>query len=235
MLLPILFIYLNLVLTAQSVVINEFNYDIVQTDKQVQFIELHNRTNQTIDLTNWAIEKGIYYQFPTGTTLSPNGYIIVADNIGAMYGTFTIPSGVQVMGPWQDRLSTYSERINLRDGDYKLVDYLEYNGWHEWPNVKGGLNSIQKIHPQLPGRYGGSWDGKSPTPGAANQAVLVADPSVIPIMKSVVHSPSAPTSGQAVKIQAYINPASGGTNTVSLEYQLIIQLFFMIINWSSLR
>jgi len=153
-------LFFTTLFTYLMIVINELNYRIQSADKQIQFIELYNTTNQTIDLSNWSIEKGVYYQFPAGTMLNANNYIVVAKSIGTIYNEFNIPSGVTVVGPWEDELNTNSERVNLRDATYKLVDYIEYNGWQEWPNTKGGLNSIQKMHPLLPSQYGGSWDAK---------------------------------------------------------------------------
>ncbi len=218
-----LFISFHFLLIAQSVVINELNYRVKKADEQVQYIELYNTSNQTIDLSGWVIEEAVYYQIPSGTMLNANSYLIVADNINAIQNEFNIPGGVAVLGPWKDKLNDNGERINLRNSNYEFIDQVAYSGWQEWPNTKNGaVRSIQKMHPLLPGEYGGSWDGKTPTPGRANSSILVPDPATVSVVKEIAHSPENPVSGEAVEIEVEIanNGQNSGT-TVNLEYQIV--------------
>jgi hypothetical protein len=43
----------------------------------LEFIEIHNPDAATVDLSGWAITKGVDYTFPAGTTLAAGGYLVV--------------------------------------------------------------------------------------------------------------------------------------------------------------
>jgi hypothetical protein len=63
-----------------KVVINEIHYDPDVKTEQVEFVELYNTTSQSVDLSGWYFSRGFDFTFPPSTSLSPHGYIVIAEN-----------------------------------------------------------------------------------------------------------------------------------------------------------
>src|SRR5688572_10257211 len=78
------------------ILINEIHYDPPIKTELTEFIELHNNGNTTVDLSGWSFSEGIAYTFPAGTSIAAGGYLVVAENPGALQAKF----GVTALGPW---------------------------------------------------------------------------------------------------------------------------------------
>ena len=70
----------------QDLVINEIFYHPPE-DRRGEFIELHNRGGETIDLSGFRFDKGIDYTFEEGVELAPGGYLVVAEDPASLAGT----------------------------------------------------------------------------------------------------------------------------------------------------
>src|SRR5690606_20570450 len=60
-----------------DVVINEIFYD-PPGNARTEFVELHNPTSGSVDLSGWSFTSGISYTFPAGSEIPPGGYAVVA-------------------------------------------------------------------------------------------------------------------------------------------------------------
>jgi len=208
-----------------NVSINEINYRSVNTGENIDFVELHNSGSATVNLSGWYLTEGISYRFPSGSSISGGGYLVVASDPADCQTEFGI-SGV--LGPFGGSLSGEEDEVVLRDAAFNTIDKVDYESWGEWPAVRfinGGLSaaSIQKIHPDLPGKHAGSWLAASPSPKANNSSVVTSNPNTIPVVQNVSKKPNAPTSNQTVKIEAQIanyNQLSSALN-VMLQYQIV--------------
>jgi len=190
-----------------AVVINELNFDHdVKTDP-LEFVELHNRTTEDVNISNWYFRSGITYQFPANTTLPAGGYIAVAQNpdrIRAKYGAYSW----LVYGPWAGKLSNSGERVELCDADGNQIDQVDYQLGFPWPTVgdsvpdaeppNGSGHSIQLVNPYIDNDLGGSWRSGFPTPTGSNFIVYLDNPP--PHMRQVNHSPKEPVGGEDVTI-----------------------------------
>jgi len=67
-----------------EVVINEIMYDPVSGDSADQYVELHNRTTDSVDLSRWSFTDGIKYTIPIRTTIPADGYLVIAKNAVAL-------------------------------------------------------------------------------------------------------------------------------------------------------
>ena len=79
-----------------------------------EWIEIYNPSaTETVTLTGWRLSKGVSFAFPSGTTLPPNSYIVVA----ADTATFTsqYPAVSNVVGGWTGQLSNSGERVRLEN------------------------------------------------------------------------------------------------------------------------
>lgn len=106
-------------------VINELvaSNDAGISDEAEQFedwLELHNPTDATIDLTGWSItdDHGVEdpWLFPEGTTVPPHGYLLIwcdeDEEDGPLHAAF--------------KLSADGETATLLDPDGNIVDELSY-------------------------------------------------------------------------------------------------------------
>ncbi len=137
-----------------QVVINELHYDPDVKTERVEYVELYNAGAGAMDLSGWSFSAGIAYTFPVGTSLSPNSYLVVAQNPAAVQAKF----GVEALGPFSGALNNDGERLTLRNQLAEVVDEVEYGCGFPWPIAsRGGGSSLERIHPTLDGDLGGNW------------------------------------------------------------------------------
>jgi hypothetical protein len=75
-----------------GVVINEIMYHAPEDLDGVQFIELHNANDSAIDLSGWRITKGLRHDFPFGTSIPADGYLVICkDAVAQKYFDFDQP------------------------------------------------------------------------------------------------------------------------------------------------
>jgi hypothetical protein len=135
----------NFVFLEDSIVINEIMYHPVTEDDADEYIELYNRGISAVSLTGWRLSKGIRYDFPEGTTIGPDEYLVVAkdpDRLRAKYGIDN------VVGPYDGVLSNSGERIRLRDEYDNVVNTVRYYDGGDWPGAADGEgSSLELIDP----------------------------------------------------------------------------------------
>src|SRR6185436_20000709 len=51
-----------------------------------EWVELHNRSSNAVDLTGWRLDAGIDFRFTNGPVVAPGGYIVVAREGAALRG-----------------------------------------------------------------------------------------------------------------------------------------------------
>ena len=213
-----------------GVVINEIHYDPDVKTELVEFVELYNTTATDIDLTNWYFTNAISYQFPAGSVLPADDYIVVAENpahIQAKWssGRFIVPPQL-VFGPFDGKLGNNGDRIELYNDQGDQVDRVDYQLGFPWPTVgdsvpesqPGTGHSIQLISPFLDNDLAGSWRSASPTLVAFNASVYLDNTP--PHIRQVKHSPIHPKSGQPVTITAKVTDSDGVADVI-LSYQIV--------------
>src|SRR5262249_19718485 len=104
---------LRVVEVLTGVVINEMHYNPPSNPVREEFIELHNATTASVDLSFWKIRGGVDYAIPQGTALPAGGFLVVAQDPA----TIQAQHGVAALGPWSGALNNQGERVTLRDAD----------------------------------------------------------------------------------------------------------------------
>ena len=141
------------VLTAQ-VVINEIHYNPNDETSAEEFIELYNLGGNAIDISGWTISDAVEFSIPEGTTIPPNGYLVIGEAPDTLNSIF----GITALGPWEGRLRNTGEEIDLRNASGILQDQVDYNNGFPWPTgARGGGGSMELINPALDNNLGGSW------------------------------------------------------------------------------
>ncbi len=121
------------------------------------FLEFHN-TSSTLDLAldGVAIEGGIAFSFPTGTTLPAGGYLVVAksdsNTFASVYGVIPSP----VLGPYSQNLSNGGDTVRVLPpgGGAPLIAFTYNDGWG-WPLAADGAG-----HSLVPVLQGDQQDGR---------------------------------------------------------------------------
>jgi hypothetical protein len=211
-----------------TIVINELHVNPDVSTELVEFVELHNWGRSTVNLSGWSFSSGIFYTFPAGTVMPPDGYLVVAEDPDALKAKWTALrtqlAEHLVLGPYGGKLSNDGERVTLCDAAGQVVDEVEYQLGFPWPMVgdevpegrPGTGYSMQLMNPRFENDLGGAWRSASPTPAYKNGSVF--KDTAPPFVRQVEHTPKQPKSTDVVTITAKVTDADG-IETVMLSYQ----------------
>ncbi len=166
-----------------DIVINEIFFDPTPSYglPDYDFLELYNRRNYPIKISEWKLQIGTKtITFPT-FTMQPDSYLIIAPSAAAtsysQYGTvLTLISTTD--------LPTTGREIILRDNNNQQIHYVSYNlSYYNDPNKEEGGYSIELIDPESWCQQKSNWRASiatiGGTPGAIN-SVRASNPDSIP-------------------------------------------------------
>ncbi len=184
---------------AGVVVINEIHYNPSSaqgSDANFEFLELHNASDEPINLAGFAFAAGITHTFQTGDTLPARGFLVLASNSANYPGSKDWDSG---------SLLNTGEALQLVDASGAIVDLVEYDDANPWPTAANGDGpSLELKDPLLDNTLPENWQASfviGGTPGARNFAT---NPT------AVSEPVSAPR--EFVLAQNYPNPFNPSTN-----------------------
>jgi len=107
-----------------------------------EFIELHNTTEGTLDLTGMSLAGGVTMQFGPGQ-LAPGAYAVVVSDpaaFAARYGT-----GIDVLGQYGGHLDNNGEWLALLDRSGAAIHDFSYNDSGAWPGRADGKGSSLEV------------------------------------------------------------------------------------------
>ena len=123
--------------------------------EELEWIELYNNSDQSVDLSDWRLADAIDFEFPAGTMVEPREFFVVAQDLNAFQATYP---GVQVVGQYDGRLSNHDERIQLLDANQNLADEVTYFESGRWPELAdGGGSSLELIDADADNRRAEVW------------------------------------------------------------------------------
>ena len=125
-----------------AVLLSELHYhpdDIL--DEHPEFVELYNRTEIPIDLDSYRLADGVRFEFPAGTVLAPESYLIVAKDPTSRF----FRNVVLKLGPYDGELSNGGETITLRNGNC-VAESITYDDRPPWPLAPDGYRtSLERV------------------------------------------------------------------------------------------
>jgi len=122
---------------------------------EAQWVELHNRGTQTIDLSNWDFGEGIDFVFPAGTTLAAGSYLVISNDPATLA---TQHPGITILGPFDGTLSRRSETLTLRDQHNNPADSLRYFDGGKWPSkADAGGSTMELTDPRADNALPAAW------------------------------------------------------------------------------
>src|SRR6266496_593785 len=91
------------------VVINEIFYHAPDDVEDLEYIEVHNSSDQPVDLGGWEFTRGIKFKFPPGTQIKAKGFLVLCRNRERFKEYYDAP----VAGVFDRPLSNKGERVEL--------------------------------------------------------------------------------------------------------------------------
>ena len=153
--------------------ISEIHYHpALRSDGRIlEFVEIFNSLPWTEDLTGYRITGQVSYDFPAGTTIPSQGYLVVAavpEDLQAVYG-------VSALGPYAGRLSNGGGTLRLRNEGNGVCFEVTFASDGAWPPAPdGGGPSLVLARPSLGMGDAAAWDMSAQvggSPGAAEPAL----------------------------------------------------------------
>ena len=216
---------------SNAIVINELMYHLPRTDildaenSDEEYIELHNRGPQSINLNGWRFSRGVGFDFPS-VSIPADGYLVVAADVDSFKAKY--PAVANVIGGWTGVLSNNGETVELSNEIGTVIDSVRYASEGDWgvraagPQDRGHTGwiwnaghdgngkSMELANPALPNENGQNWsssatDGGSPGVANSNHAANIA-----PLISNVRHSPAIPHSDETVTVTATLADESSG-------------------------
>jgi len=181
-------------------VISEIQYNpgAFLDPNDLEFIEVHNPTDEGVDLTGWHLAGGVGYDFAAGTQIPAGSALVVlsfnpADPANAIKladfrSAYGIDASVPLVGGYSGSLDNGGEAVRLERPDEPpaeepfflprlLEDEIDYDEMAPWPVEADGTGlSLHRLDPALWGNDPASWQAAAPTPGSA--AVDATPPAV---------------------------------------------------------
>lgn len=182
----------------------------------VEYVELYNRTSETINLTDWKLTGGSRVGTITQGEIEPYGYAILSGS-----------SGQEALSPYGNAISVTSFPsllvggmfLGLNDAQGNLISWVEYSdSWYRDDSKKAGGYSLERIDPDNLVEGAPNWiasnDPSGGTPGRENSVrasnpdrtsprvveIVVQDAEHITVVYSEVMDSLSITSPQAYNL-----------------------------------
>ena len=112
-----------------------------------EWIELVNRSEETVDLSGWRIRDGIRYDFHQGVALEPGAFLVVAKDAAALARKYP---EIAIVGDFRGTLANGDDRTELQDALGNPADVVHYFDEAPWPaDADGGGSSLELKHPEM--------------------------------------------------------------------------------------
>lgn len=157
----------NLIDVTEDVVINEIQYHRAPrsregdpvTARSEEWIEIYNRGAVEVDLGGWQLVDAVAYEFPPGTVLAPDSWLVIAGDAEALRADH---ADIEVVGDFSGRLDNGGDRILLLDARGNPADEVRYFDGGRWPaGSDGGGSSLELRDPRADNGAAETWAASS--------------------------------------------------------------------------
>lgn len=157
-----------------DVVINEIMYAPISGHDDDEFVELHNRADRAIDVSDWSLQDGVSYRLPSGTVMPAGGFLVVVRDRTRFLTNYPAIDPAKVLGNYRGSLANGGERLALARPDWitttnelglvqtnridiELAEVTYGNGgrWGRWSDGLG--SSLELVDPHSDPRQPSNW------------------------------------------------------------------------------
>ncbi|MBL7221293.1 MAG: lamin tail domain-containing protein [Phycisphaerae bacterium] len=170
-------------------IISELHYNSSEPDSSddLEFVEIHNHSDEEVDLTGWRIRGEVDYDFYPDTIIAAGGTLVVlsfnpdnpdnAARVADFRAAHGIDGSVALAGGYGGKLDNGGGRVVLQSPDeppieepeyipHLVEDEANYDDEAPWPASPDGLgDSLNRSDPHFWGNDSASWHAAAPTPG----------------------------------------------------------------------
>ena len=154
----------------------------------LEFVEILNKNNSSVDLTNWRLRGGIDFDFPAGTTLDAGGVLVItsfnpdsvanASRSSAFRTHYGINGNIRLIGGYAQQLDNDDELVKLQRPDTPPLedptfiprlqeDALLYDDLAPWPTSPDSTGTtLQRSDPNHWASDSTSWLAAVASPGS---------------------------------------------------------------------
>lgn len=137
-----------------SVMISDIAYFTDAGMEDLEFIGLYNPGNTPISLDSCMINKGVTFQFPAGTAISPKEKVFVTSN---PYATYWENRNEPIFQWESGRLADEGETIQLIDKYSMIIDQVTYKNNWPWPTIQASNHGLTLNSYDVDNHFGESW------------------------------------------------------------------------------
>ncbi|MCX8156916.1 MAG: lamin tail domain-containing protein, partial [Verrucomicrobiae bacterium] len=156
-----------------EVVLNEIMFNPISRNNEEEFVELHNRSSQPMDISGWQLRGGISYVLPPNTSIPPGGFLTIARNASRLRALHPNLPPSSILGDFSGQLSNQGERLQLARPSPSLswesgtlvtntlmvgvdeVSYRDGGRWGRWAD--GGGSSLELVDARADKRLAPAW------------------------------------------------------------------------------
>ena len=187
--------------------VSEIMYDPpasgVSSSDALEFLELKNIGNTTLDLSGLSFSSGLSFAFTNGTRLEPGAFFVLGADAAALAAKYP---GLAVNGIYSGKLSNKGDTIAITNALGGVILSLTYNNKGRWPITAAGWGFSL-----VPAHLGGNGDSNQPSywrastnpggsPGADDP-----EPTVAPVIINEILASSVPPATDAIEL---LNPTA---------------------------
>jgi len=172
----------------KGVVITEINYNSADEFNSGDWVEIYNRTTESIDISGWIYSDSDdehRFEIPQGTILPSQGFLVIVED-SSLFST-QFPDVTNFIGETGFSLSGSGEYMKLMDSVGVIVDSLTYDDQEPWPLAADGLgSSLELKDPLIDNSIGSNWlaSVSHGTPGKVNSSYVSVDEQELSILPS---------------------------------------------------
>lgn len=126
----------------------------------LEWVELHNRSDKSVDVSGFQLVDAIEFVIPAGTIVPPGGYVVVTNDSTAMqtaYPSLPKANGV-LLGNFEGGLANSGENLVLLDACGNPADAVHYYDEGRWPEfAHGGGSSLELRDARADNTAGEAW------------------------------------------------------------------------------
>ncbi len=192
-----------------NLVITEIMYNLPGSDSGLEFIELYNNSDDSINISGFTFSHGFTHTFPVGTIVLPRGFVLLGSNgpkLTKLYGVeFTT---------WNSgSLLNSGEMIQILNANGSIIDDVFYYSNSEWPSKANGKgSSLEIINPDNDNNMSLNWRASEYHYADLNNQNIFASPGAIDInLNSVFYFTADSLSiyeGESSSVQVHLKNAS---------------------------
>lgn len=181
--LSLIWFSLTPILPAQ-IAISELNYHSDSLNSSGDWIELHNYSNTSVNITGWTLKDGNplnpAYAFPNNSIIPAGGYLVLGENAAKFSSIY---SGMTLDGILPFEFSNRSEEITLRNASNMVQIQFTYGDSTPWSKCADGLGrTLQIINEQANANDPNNWgcgcvlgSPKAARTACINEKIVVAE------------------------------------------------------------